>query len=158
MRSEVMLRRSLHLLPRRGVEIIQILHLSSLRGFVDLPSLGYPQFAALSPRQPCRLTLVPRWIDATSAARCGHAQSQFPRTADKDTSRNWQRWRRDSLVAWVGGKVIPYYEGSQQTVFRETFRQLSQHPNPQMIRIARFCNLNTLSSKELAVVLQNTMP
>ncbi|KAG8255021.1 hypothetical protein J6590_102636 [Homalodisca vitripennis] len=41
-------------------------------GFEDLPPLGYPQFAALqSPphhQQSCRLTLVPRWVDATSAA------------------------------------------------------------------------------------------
>ncbi|KAG8273915.1 hypothetical protein J6590_011465 [Homalodisca vitripennis] len=41
-------------------------------GFEDLPPLSFPQFAALSspppPNQPCRLTLVPRCVDATSAA------------------------------------------------------------------------------------------
>ncbi|KAG8251298.1 hypothetical protein J6590_082307 [Homalodisca vitripennis] len=30
----------------------------------------------------------------------------------------------------------------------KTSRQLSRHPSPQMIRIARFCNLNTLSSED----------
>ncbi|KAG8308117.1 hypothetical protein J6590_007102 [Homalodisca vitripennis] len=35
-------------------------------GFEDLPPLGYPQFATL-PHHPCRLTLVPQWVDVTVA-------------------------------------------------------------------------------------------
>ncbi|KAG8248564.1 hypothetical protein J6590_036921 [Homalodisca vitripennis] len=40
----------------------------------------------------------------------------------------------------------------------KTSRQLSRHPTPQMIGIARFCNFNTFSSEDLVPIPQNTMP
>ncbi|KAG8286161.1 hypothetical protein J6590_066134 [Homalodisca vitripennis] len=53
-------------LQRKNPKRIEDSNVPRLRGgFEDLPPLGYPQFAALlspSPHQPCRLTLVPRWV------------------------------------------------------------------------------------------------
>ncbi|KAG8322400.1 hypothetical protein J6590_022852 [Homalodisca vitripennis] len=45
-----------------------------------MPPLGNPQFANLhpSPPQPCRLTLVPRWFDAMSAAAKRPRQACIP--------------------------------------------------------------------------------